>query len=601
MKKISFWLLSIFFVVDLFNPLFKKYDYGAEYPLVLVFGLLVGVLAFVEFRKAMPDGRQAREQISWEKIPLLLFGSLLVLSFAFSQTKNVGFSEVLAFLSMIVFYLIFSNQRLEWKEKFLRLVKIAAILAVTIGFVLYFTLENVRMFGPFFNVLARGNNWPNAFAMFLLMTWPLMLLSKRKFLALSLIIAALLLTFSRGAMLVLLGQVLILAVYYFGRIGKKQILGAVGVGLMAIAIFFGSNYLRSLNHQVMDVEKRVTFGNGEAVTSGQERLEFWEGAVKLALEKPLLGWGPFSFRYAYNPIQKTFLANADHPHNIFLKIAVESGIPAMLCFIAFFLGILILVIKRFSGLDQKSKDLVFVLGLAVVGALTHSLIDYNFNFFANLFLFFAYLIFIRSAVVSKAEDGKNYTTLLFGIIIGMIAIYEGYFWGMAKIGYDKKAMEHSLFPRDHFNYTAVEQIQNKNFFDAKANLDYQLQINPLDAEAWHLKASIDCSKEYQFNNAEDCEEDVSEALRLNPMNNFSYYLDYFRQEIRPADYEEMLAQCLDLLKKYLKYVDMNVHFTAYTQNVERAAELIDVLEVDMQDEKVKMLEKAKLLREQKTY
>ncbi len=621
----TFWLLSIFFVVDLFNPLFKKYDYGAEYPLVLVFGVLVAVFALVEFShrlgagRAMPDGRQARERVSWEKIFLLLFGLFTILSFAFSQTKNVGFSEVLAFLSMIVFYLIFANRGLEWKEKFLRVVKIVTILAVAMGFVLYFTLENVRMFGPFFNILARGNNWPNAFALFLLMTWPIFLLPQKAFskdkscvraILLAFTIAALLLTFSRGAVIALLAQVAILAIYNFRKIGKRQLLGALGVAAMAITIFFGSNYLRGLNHQVIDVEKRVTFSNGEAITSGQERLEFWKGAVKLMMEKPLFGWGPFSFRYAYNPIQKTFLANADHPHNIFLKIAVENGMPAVLFFAVFLLSIFILIIKRFGNLDQKSKDLVFILSLAVAGALAHSLIDYNFNFFANLLLLFIYLIFIRSTIVKETEEGKDYTILLFGLTIGIIAMYEGFYWDMAKFGKDEKALEHSLFPREHFNNTAMEQIKNKNFMDALANLDYQLQINPLDGAAWHLKAGIDCSREYKFSNNEDCAKDVSEALRLNPMNDFSYYLDYFKQGVRPADFDFVLVKCLDLLEKYLQYVDKNVHFTAYSLNVEQAAELIDLLAGKVQgSERIKflqggggkMLERARILREEKTF
>ncbi|MBI5754145.1 O-antigen ligase family protein [Candidatus Peregrinibacteria bacterium] len=609
------WTLGVFLVVDLFNPLFKKYDYGAEYPLVLAFGVLLVFLAVVEFKRA-------REIVSIEKIFLLIFGLLVVLSFAFSQTKNLGFSEVLAFLEMIVFYLIYAGRKLEWKERFLRIVKIILALAVILGFVFYFTLENVRMFGPFFNILHRGNNWPNAFALFLLMTWPILLLSESNFskakissraLLLVFTFAALLLTFSRGASLVLVGQLVILIIYFLKRIKKKHVFTGLTVILLAIGIFFGSNYIRSLDHKVIDVEQRVSFSNTESQTSKQERLEFWQGALKLALEKPFFGWGPFSFRYAYNPIQKTFLANADHPHNIFLKIAAENGIPAMLFFAAFLVSILVIVIKRFKSLDEEKRDFVFILSLGVAGALAHNLIDYNFNFLANLILLFIYLIFIRSVFVTKTDDNGNYKALIFAFFIGLISIYEGAFL----------FSEHSLFPRNHFPALANEQIAKKNFTEAMANLDYELKLNPLDAEAWHLRAVIDCGEEYILNNAKDCERDSLQALKLNSMNDFKYHLDYFKAlfsgKAEVTNFSRLLTKSLEILDVYTNHVDKNVHFTAYTPNVEAAAELIDLLAKEsvsnptlftksdwekinsLNSRKQKMLDTAKRLREQKTF
>jgi len=621
-ENLSLWILGIFFVVDLFNPVFKKYDYGAEYPLVLAFGVLLAIMAFVEWKKE-------REQVSWEKIFILGFGLLTVLSFAFSQTRNIGFSEVLAFLEVIVLYLVFANQKLEWKEKFLRIVKMSALLAVIMGFLIYFMLEEVRMFGPFFNILRNGNVWPNAFALFLLMTWPIFLLgdylqaSKWRIVILTFVIAALLLTFSRGAALVFVGQAVLLAIYFYRRIKLKQLLTAIVVIVAAIGIFFASNYLRGFEHKVINVEQRVTFGNDESVTSKQERMEFWKAAVKLAFEKPLFGWGPFSFRYVYNPVQKTFLANSDHPHNIFLKIAVENGIPAMICFIGFLITILITVIKRFKTLDQKSKDFIFILGLAVIGEIMHDMIDYNFNFFANLLLLFVYLIFIRSAIVKKTDEGKNYAPVIFATVIALIAVWEVTFLFLSHFMHNEKALDHSLYPRDHFQALAKDQIAVKNFEDAQANLDYDLKINTQDAEAWYLKTSMDCGDEYILNNANDCEKDVLMALKLDPMNEFKYYLEYFKQvfngKVEVGDFKYLLKKTLNLLDEYVKYVDMNVHYTAYTTNVETAAELIDLIAAkslsnpplfdkedlakikDLQAKKITMLKRMRELRSQRTF
>ncbi|MCX6734808.1 MAG: O-antigen ligase [Candidatus Peregrinibacteria bacterium] len=629
-ENFSLWALGIFFVVDLFNPLFKKYDYGAEYPLVLGFCVLLAILAVVEYKKM-------REQVSLEKIFLLIFGLLTILSFSFSQTKNIGFSEVIAFLSVVVLYLIYANQQIDWKEKFLRIVKMSTLIAVIMGFLNYFMLEEVRMFGPFFNILRNGNVWPNAYALFLLMTWPVLLLksgekvSHWRNVVIAFTIAALLLTFSRGALLVFGGQLVLLGIYFFRRMDKKKILTAVTVFVAAIAIFFASNYARSFEHKVINVQERVTFGNDESVTSKQERIEFWKAAIQLSIQKPLLGWGPFSFRYAYNPIQKTFLANSDHPHNIFLKITVENGIPAMVCFLAFLITILVTVLKRFKTLDQKSKDMVFILSLAVVGGIMHDMIDYNFNFYANLFLLFIYLIFIRSIVVKKADEGRNNATVIFSVILAVIAIWEVVFLFASHFTHNQKALDYSLYPRDHFQALAKDQYEVKNFQDAAANLDYELKINPLDAEAWYLKSKMDCGEEYILNNASDCETDVLNALKLNPMNEFKYYLEYYKQAFNGKievvkseknegmDFSKFLKKTLSLLDIYAGYVNMNVHFTAYTMNVETAAELIDLLAAkslsnpplfdkddlakikELQVKKIKMLNKMKELRSQRTF
>ncbi len=629
-ENFSLWALGIFFVVDLFNPVFKKYDYGAEYPLVLGFCVLLAVLAVVEYKKM-------REQISWEKIFLLLFGLLTILSFSFSQTKNLGFSEVIAFLSVVVLYLIYANQQLDWKEKFLRIVKMSTLIAVIMGFLNYFMLEEVRMFGPFFNILRNGNVWPNAFALFLLMTWPVLLLksgekvSHWRNVVISLTIAALMLTFSRGALLVFGGQIVLLGIYYFRRINKKKILTASAVFVAAIGIFFASNYARSTEHKVINVQERVTFGNDESVTSKQERIEFWKAATQLSMQKPLLGWGPFSFRYAYNPIQKTFLANSDHPHNIFLKIAVENGIPAMIFFLGFLITILVTVFKRFKLLDQKSKDLVFILCLAVTGGIMHNMIDYNFNFFANLLLLFIYLIFIRSVMVKKTDEGKNNATVIFSVILALIALWEVGFLFASHFNHNQKALDYSLYPRDHFQAVAKDQLAEKNFQDAVANLDYELKLNTLDAEPWYLKSKIDCGEEYAFNNADDCETDVLNSLKLNPMNEFKYYMEYYKQVFNGKvevvkseknegmDFSKFLKKTLNLLDIYTGYVNMNVHFTAYTMNVETAAELIDLLAAkslsnpplfdkedlaklkDLQIKKIKMLQRMKELRSERTF
>lgn len=607
----SFVLLSLFWLFVLLNPVFKKYDYGAEFPLVIAFGVLLLLFGIFEWKKK-------REQAWLEQLFLVIFTFFVSLSFLFSQTQNIGFSEILAFLGVSSFYLIFAYRKNSWISGFLNVVKIGVFMAVIIGFSFYFLRDEVRMFGPFFNILYHSNVWPNAFALFLIMAWPIFLFgkkSKKKILskfftiiAISLIFSGLLLTYSRGAMITFAGQFILLLIYFIKKIEFKTIFITILIALLTGTIFFGANYLRSLNHKVIDVEERASFENSESLTSKQERIDFWLGAIELAKEKPFLGWGPFSFRYAYNGIQKTFLGNADHPHNIFLKFAVEEGFVAAFAFILFLISVLAAVIGRFGKLSREKKNLTFILIVSVAGAFAHNLIDYNFNFLANLLLLFIFLAFIRSLIVKKVQKNKPIAiNIVLPLTIALISFYEGSLLVLSYISQDSY-LEYSNYPRNYYLNTADFLIQKKDYDAALWYLDKQIYKNPLDSQARYLKGVIYCERK----NSEKCVENMSEALKLNPMNNFNYYIGVVRaldKEKASEKIQKKLDKIPELIKQYFDYVQNNVHFTAYTSNVEAAAELIDLYipknpDMDISwyfNEKKNMLMTAQKLRLDKTF
>lgn len=590
-------VLSAFWLLALLNPVFKKYDYGAEFPMVVVFGVLLLCFAIFEL------GRK-RERAWIEKGSLLAFMAFVVVSFVFSQYQSSGFSEVLAFSGAGALYLLLAYREIPWIQGFLRVVRWGAILAVLVGFYIYIFRAEPRMIGPFFNILYHAHVWPNAFALFLLMVWPIFLVRGKfkpdvflQIAALGMVMSAIMLSFSRGALIVLVGQLILLGIYNWRRIGTGLVV-AVMVFFVAFGLFYSANYLRALNHDVISVEDRATFGGGEELTSKRERIDFWLGAIELIKKEPVFGFGPFAFRHAYNGIQTTFLANADHPHNIFLKIGAENGLPALAAFAIFLLAGFATVARRFASLTREKKDLVFLLGLSVVGAFAHSLIDYNFNFLANLLLLFVFMAFMRSLVVKKAAVKAGLERVILPLVIAVFSFYEG---GLLVLAHtvDESYMEYSLYPRNYYLDSAQEVLTAG---DAPAALEYleeELERSPLDAQANYLEGVAYCAT----GETELCRDNFAEALELNPMNDFNYYLDYLRMN---RD-EEVMAEAAKLLENYFNYVDMNVHFTAYTSNVEAAGRLIDFLigvsyeYWPLAERKNWMLERAAELRAGKTF
>jgi len=561
-----------------------KYDYGAGWPLVLLLSVGLGIIALLEFSRK-------RERVHFEKLFLLIFMGFYVASFIFSDTKNVGLSEVMAFLSAGLLYLLFAYQKIPWMEKFLKVVLFGTTIAAVTGLIMYTVQPETRMFGPFFNIFHHANEWPNAFALYLLITWPIFLLftgKKNHYLIgalLGFVFSALILTYSRGAMIAFGGQLLLVFFYFARKIKRRQILATALSIAVAATLIIGANYVKAFNdYQIEDVAERIAFDNTESLTSKQERIDFWTGAIELTKEKPLLGWGPFSFRQAYNGIQKTFLGNADHPHNIFLKISAENGIFALFGFVAFLFTIGFTVISRFKTISKPDRQAVYLLSVGVLGAFAHSLIDYNFNFIVNLMLIFVFLAFIRSFFVTRDfKIRKCYLGLVLGILIALFALFEGILFALHYTNEERDPMRNSFMPLDHSYYqrgyylaTADESLNNENSDTAILQLDKHLALNNLDAQAYYLKGAV-----YAATGETDrAKNNFLKALQLNPLNDWSYYRDYLRVLLNSGDYAEakaFIAETMPLVDRYVPfYVENNVHFTAYTDNVEAVAEFIDL-------------------------
>jgi len=75
------------------------------------------------------------------------------------------------------------------------------------------------------------------------------------------------------------------------------------------------------------------------------RLGYWQGALQLIKTHPLFGVGPGNFRDAYTQVKTPEASEVQHPHNGYLEIAAETGLPALALVVVFWLLVLIRVRK----------------------------------------------------------------------------------------------------------------------------------------------------------------------------------------------------------------------------------------------------------------
>lgn len=184
--------------------------------------------------------------------------------------------------------------------------------------------------------------------------------------------AALVLTFSKGALL--LGLPLILLTLALGstvllrhqRRARVLLWWLLGAGLLAglaLLPFLGTERFQRL----------LDFQQG----TGFVRLQLWRSAWQMALDHPGLGVGPDNFLYQYRSNYLLPAAwqepNLNHPHNWLLDWWTRLGLPGLALALLFF-GV---VGYSLWGKIQRKIEPGLSLGLlaALSGALAHGLID----------------------------------------------------------------------------------------------------------------------------------------------------------------------------------------------------------------------------------
>jgi len=136
-------------------------------------------------------------------------------------------------------------------------------------------------------------------------------------------VVACLFTYSRGAW-VGMGAGLVL------YLTRKSVPLLIVVALLAVLVGGGL-----LPASVVDRWNMTQDKGGQLETSADMRLVVWQEGIRLIEENPVLGIGDGQFA------ETVRLSKYDNihlePHNMYVKVAAEQGIPAFLCFVVFLL------------------------------------------------------------------------------------------------------------------------------------------------------------------------------------------------------------------------------------------------------------------------
>jgi O-antigen ligase len=192
---------------------------------------------------------------------------------------------------------------------------------------------------------------------------------------------------SRGGMLAVLVEFLVLAIVLLRH--RKRVRIAIGVGAFAVVLVSLLAWLGG-----SQLSERVSSISTEARTeiSGGMRLSIDRDAFHMFLQRPLLGWGLRTFPVVY-PQFRSFYTNffVNEAHNDYLQLLAEMGLLGF-GVMAWFL--VLLYRRALSKIGNWTSDVSGAVTLACmlgsIGILVHGLVDFNLQIPANAALFYVF-------------------------------------------------------------------------------------------------------------------------------------------------------------------------------------------------------------------
>lgn len=572
----------------------------ASHLVLTVVTFVIALLAFF--------GREKLKQHPIDLLEKFLLGFLIFFLFSFitSLTKNFGINELLLYTNAVI--LIFILRRIQFTEtnieKFKTGLVFVALLESLAGMFIYIRFSYPRFGGTFIDLGAPFTSFANDFANFSILLLPICF--ERFFHALragekvlyglisAIVFGTFLLSFSRGGWISFAVAMIIWGIFLviIHRKNSSFLKRAVILMLVTVGVISFLNFTRGQVYPVISFWGKATLSADEGGASIKERLDFWQGSLKLIAERPLLGSGILSFRYLYPKYQPDFGTNWDHPHNILLKMGVENGIIATFFFLGFLIVFAYRYIKTAYASPQKFS-FTFPLMAGALGAFGHNLVDYNF-IVSNFTLFAVFLgitasflpqenLFSRFAhFFSKSSTPIISLCLVMSFTLISLGAHEGYY--------------SYLFKKGRTALTGGNFIQAEEYFHKSKNLIFERDLpiftvalyqkqNNIEAERAYLQQAAENTPyaamlnrlgeiDLQIGAQEEAKKHFQKALSLDPKNRLRYYYNLF-QTLPVEEKEQQKSAVLALLEEYETILRKNAHFTTLTDNPKYAVKLYE--------------------------
>jgi probable O-glycosylation ligase (exosortase A-associated) len=278
---------------------------------------------------ALDDREARRVGLSVGYWGMVLYGVWVALSYLTAQNRDFAYPYLLEYLKIFLMFAASASMIRSPRQAWI----LYLVTAGTVGYVGYEMNADYFLKGQMdIYVQGFGGYDNNAAGLMMAMGVPLCLFAwegetrrwRWVYLAcVPLLLHAVLMSFSRGAMLSLIAG----SPMFLARSRYRQMMsGALILLLLAVPVLAGKE-IRNRFSSVQDYEDD---------RSSQTRIGTWKAGWRMALDYPLLGVGPrnsdlLSFSYGADFVGRTI-------HNQYLQVAADSGFPGLAFYLLSFAG-----------------------------------------------------------------------------------------------------------------------------------------------------------------------------------------------------------------------------------------------------------------------
>ena len=270
-------------------------------------------------------------------------------------------------------------------------------------------------------------------------------------------------------------------------------------------------------------ERAATFtqqGGQSAITENvNERIKIWKKTISLIKDKPVTGAGAGNWKltipaYGTEGLIWEYAAYVpDRPHNVYLQILSETGIPGGILYLGFWITIAVIAFKVIVNKSQpEDRRIVNVLMLSGLIAFA---VDAMFSFPSERIEHSLY-IFLMAGIILGTYPGTKENELqkqpvnkILLYIFLLIAAFNTF------LGYKKYKFE------KHFNYAKAYE-NNKNYQDelteVEAGKNSLVTVDP-EGKPIEIRSSIAYKELKDYNNALI---EINKAKKYNPNSAMIY-------------------------------------------------------------------------------
>jgi putative inorganic carbon (hco3(-)) transporter len=312
-----------------------------------------------------------------------VFSELQLVSFKYILVR---FCYIIAFFMLGIFWLKHENK----PHKFFLLYAIGMILPIINGMIFHAKLgfkqsTSYIMPQPFFN----DHTVYGACLAFIIPAIIIMLFYSKDMmtnpihrilliLLLLFLLVAVYLSFSRAAWLSLGCSLVLYLLIRLKMSGKTFVTLIVIAGTVALTNLEFIQQNLSNNKAISNKEdlgqQVMSITNVKTDVSNKERVNRWKCAIRMGQAKPILGFGPRTYKFIYGTFQvredlnytSTFNGNKGHAHSDYLSYLAETGYPGFIIHILLYLTILyqgLNTLKNSISKENKAIALMALLGI----------------------------------------------------------------------------------------------------------------------------------------------------------------------------------------------------------------------------------------------